>query len=187
MKHYTWEEKIDSLVKLAKATGKYTNIITEVGTDGYKEARQQLFDAYEEFCNWRHEEPYVVDEIKALVAQKDAAYWERNQLVAALSKLYPAWLEYHKEEEEGWRWIVFIEIPTKELENKYVQGGYEVKHKRQVSWHIHNSEITNFGHLPTKRGNAWDGHTSEEKYMRLTHIIGRKDRNWLVRLFLGNK
>ncbi len=64
-KEYTWEEKIESLVTLAKAVGRYTN--TEPGTDGYREAGRQLEEAYEDFCQWRHDEPYVVDEIKALL------------------------------------------------------------------------------------------------------------------------
>jgi hypothetical protein len=100
------------------------------------------------------------------------AYWERNQLVAALSKIYPAWLARHPEGEEwedDWRWIVFVEIPTKELENKYEQGGREVKLKRQLSWHIHDSELEYFSHLKEKP-NTWDGHTTEEKYRRLTCI-----------------
>ena len=63
-KKYTWEEKIDSLVTLAKAVGRYTN--AEIGTDYYRDARLKLFYAYDDFCQWRHEEPYVVDEIKAL-------------------------------------------------------------------------------------------------------------------------
>lgn len=72
MKHYTWEEKIESLVTLAKAVGKYTDVETEcVGVereaDGYKEAWRQLEEAYEDFCQWRHDEPYIVDEIKALL------------------------------------------------------------------------------------------------------------------------
>ncbi len=71
MKHYTWDEKIDSLVKLAKATGTYLDVvIEEPGSDGHIEARRHLFDAYDEFCEWRHGEPYVVDEIKALMSNK---------------------------------------------------------------------------------------------------------------------
>ncbi len=66
-KHYTWEEKIESLVKLAKAVGRFTN--TDRGTEGYKVTREHLFAAYKEFCQWRHDEPYVVDEIKALLSQ----------------------------------------------------------------------------------------------------------------------
>ena len=63
----TGEEKIESLVKLAKAVGRYTN--AEPGTDYYNDARRALFTAYEEFCQWRHDEPYVVDEIKSLMCE----------------------------------------------------------------------------------------------------------------------
>ena len=65
---------------------------------------------------------------------KELAYWERNQLVAHLSKIYPSWLEKHPEEdiswEADWRNIVFIKTP----------GG-------QCSWHIHDSELPYFPHL----------------------------------------
>ena len=117
-----------------------------------------------------------MSEIEELRKQKDQAYWERNQLVAALSKLFPSWLSRHdendKEWEDDWRWIVFIEIYTKELENKYEQGGIMVKHKRQVSWHIHDREFEQFAHLPV-RSNIWDGHSTEEKYRRLQNIMKR--------------
>ncbi len=109
---------------------------------------------------------------------KNQAYWERNQLVLALTKLYPAWLERHPESDttwdRDWRWIVFVEIPTKELVHKYEQGGFDIKRKRQLSWHIHDSEHPYFAHLEVREGNSWDGHTSEEKYRRLSMIDGRK-------------
>jgi hypothetical protein len=64
-----WEEKIDSLVKLAKAAGRYINDETEHGTDYAEDARSRLLEAYEEFCAWRHDEPYVVDEIKGFLGE----------------------------------------------------------------------------------------------------------------------
>ena len=64
-KHYTWEEKIESLVNLAKAVGRFTN--TDRGTEGYKVTREHLVRAYDEFCEWRHDEPYVGDEIKRIL------------------------------------------------------------------------------------------------------------------------
>ena len=67
-KRYTWEEKIESLVRLAKAAGRFLNA-EEVDSDYYKDARGHLFAMYAEFCEWRHDEPYVVDEIKALLGQ----------------------------------------------------------------------------------------------------------------------
>lgn len=82
------------------------------------------------------------------------AYWERNQLVSYLSKMFPSWLERHPEEDttwkDDWRNIVFIELD---------EGLY--------SWHIHDSEIKYFGHLTTRKGNSWDGSTTEEKYSKL--------------------
>ena len=94
--------------------------------------------------------------IKELEEEKDAIYAERDQLVAVLTKLAPlgkAWLSQHPEGDQGWddewRTIVFIEFPT-----------------GQTSWHIHDSEVSWFSHLPMKP-NTWDGHTTEEKHRRL--------------------
>lgn len=91
--------------------------------------------------------------ITDLEDQKDAAYEERNRLVAALTKRFPAYLarhpEYDESWEDDWRWIVFVDLPT-----------------GQVSWHIHDSERHRFAHLRVD-ANRWDGHTTEEKYQRL--------------------
>jgi hypothetical protein len=89
--------------------------------------------------------------------KKDAAYSERDQLVCALSKLFPASLERHPDEdvtwEDDWRWIVFIDLPT-----------------GQATWHIHDSEVPMFKHLQRLQGRKWDGHTTTEKYQRLRAI-----------------
>lgn len=72
---------------------------------------------------------------------KNDAYHERDMLVCTLTKLFPAYLARHSEEEEweyDWRWIVYIDIPT-----------------GQVSWHIHDSERAMFDHLEVKENN-WD-------------------------------
>ena len=93
----------------------------------------------------------------ALVSQKnskDQAYWERNQLVLLLTKVFPAWRELHPKEdynwEEDWRNIVFIQTP------------YGL-----ASWHIHDKELAHFAHLEMRVTNSWDGHTIAEKYQRL--------------------
>lgn len=89
---------------------------------------------------------------------KDLAYWERNQLVLYLSKIFPSWLEKHPEKddnwEKDWRNIVFINFP----EGKF-------------SWHIHDTEICYFSHLKYKSGDSWDGSTSEEKYFILRNGV----------------
>lgn len=95
--------------------------------------------------------------------ERDAAYTERNRLVAALARLlkndgWEVWLAEHDPSDAGWdpewRTIVFIEGPT-----------------GQLSWHLHNSDVPLFGGLP--RGpNRWDGHSTPEKYERV-EMLGR--------------
>ena len=87
-----------------------------------------------------------------------AVYAERDRLVCVLSKIFPSWLERHPERdkmwEDDWRWIVFIHFPT-----------------GQSSWHIHDSELGWFDHLKREsEQDSWDGHTTEEKYQRLSRI-----------------
>lgn len=94
--------------------------------------------------------------IKELEAEKNKAYAERNLLVVALSKLFPASLERHPETEayeDDWRWIVFIDLPA-----------------GQVCWHIHDSELPHFDHLQRNTGRKWDGHDREEKYRRVGEL-----------------
>lgn len=85
----------------------------------------------------------------------NAVYRERNQLVAALSKIFPSYLGRDEEEELGWRHMVYIELPT-----------------GQVSWHIPDAEIVEFFmHLAIRwEEDLWDGHTSDEKYRRLNAL-----------------
>lgn len=94
-------------------------------------------------------------EIATLKAQKDGAYAERNKLVAALSKIFPASVERHEGEdwEDDWRNVVYIDLPT-----------------GQASWHIHDSEVKFFEHLPFGEGRKWDGHTNDEKYQRVLDL-----------------
>ena len=88
---------------------------------------------------------------------KDGAYRERDQLVCALSKVFPSRLERHPDSDKAWdddwRWIVFVDLPT-----------------GQASWHIHDTELEWFSHLSVRSGNSWDGHTTEEKYRRLAAL-----------------
>lgn len=106
----------------------------------------------------------LLEKISCIRKEKDNAYSERNKVVAALSKIFPAWLETHpaedKEWAEHWRTIVFIDSPV-----------------GQLSWHIHFSEVEIFNHLNHREGNSWDGHTTEEKYERLAnlHVLQGKE------------
>lgn len=93
----------------------------------------------------------ALSHIDRLIADKDAAYLERNRVVALLAGLFPSGIA--RTDIPGWlpEWhgCVYIDLPT-----------------GQVSWHYHDGEASLFAHLPpyTK---PWDGHTTDEKYERL--------------------
>jgi hypothetical protein len=91
------------------------------------------------------------DELEAQRNAKDGAYWERNNLVALLSKVFPAGKKKTAIEgwSEDWHGCVYIDLPT-----------------GQASWHYHDSQAHLFDHLPEYQG-EWDGHTTGEKYERL--------------------
>lgn len=95
-------------------------------------------------------------QIEVLTQSKNYAYYERDQLVCVLSKLFPAHLTKHPESdlswEKDWMTIVCVHLPT-----------------GQATWHIPDSELKYFTHLKYET-NHWDGHTTEEKYDRLMKL-----------------
>lgn len=130
-------------IEIKKAAGLIESSIKTYGEERY--------DGYGGWVSYARKANATIASLKT---SKDLAYSERDKLVALLSKLFPASLERHPEEdkdwENDWRWIVFINLPT-----------------GQVSWHIHDSEISMFNHLKRKLGVKWDGHTTEEKWKRV--------------------
>lgn len=94
--------------------------------------------------------------LQKITSEKNNAYYERNQLVSALSKVFNSWISLHPSAEEwddDWRHIIFIKTPA-----------------GQCTWHIHDSELKYFDHLKIKKRNTWDGHNTKEKYERLREI-----------------
>jgi hypothetical protein len=92
----------------------------------------------------------------------DNAYKERNACIAGMAKmaLMQGWnvgTRPHQPEddnwEEDWRNVVMINLPT-----------------GQVSWHYHDSDEYLFSFLPPYQY-QWDGHTTEEKYIRLVEFL----------------
>jgi hypothetical protein len=92
------------------------------------------------------------------MSECDAVYAERDQLVAALTKMFPSHLVRHEGDdwEDEWRWVACLHLPT-----------------GQVTWHIHDRELPWFSHLNAHTApemQHWDGHTTEEKYQRVAAL-----------------
>ena len=132
---------------------------------GYDEASATCFDSGHDLgCKSRHSDvgTALAARIRADAeretererASKNGAYDERNRLVAVLASLFPSSLERHPDEdatwENDWRWIVFVDLPT-----------------GQATWHIHDSHLPLFDHVPRFVGRKWDGHNTEAKYKRI--------------------
>ena len=108
------------------------------------------------FKNRQEAERQINELLREAEESKNNAYWERNQLVGVLSRLYPSHLARHDEAdktwEDDWRNIVCIHTPV-----------------GQATWHLHDNDMPMFVHLE-KGKDHWDGHTTQEKYERLAHL-----------------
>jgi hypothetical protein len=152
----------DDMPELAspKASPQGEGILAEI-----EGLRVQHFKANE----WRHalEEIVFSDRLRLALSRdgdgalaemeqrKDAAYFERNQVVAALAKCFPSGIARTAIEgwSDDWHGCVYIDLPT-----------------GQVSWHFHDSQAGLFEGLPPYE-KPWDGHTTEEKYRRLLALL----------------
>lgn len=110
------------------------------------------------------------DVIAAIAQAKDGAYAERNQLVAFLSHVYPSYLTEATDASDGWQYVIVIDLhwnePTVFGDARNAFGPCYARKTAQASWHVPDTELGMFRHLEV-RPNAWDGHTTEEKYARL--------------------
>lgn len=85
----------------------------------------------------------------------DSVYYERNQLVALLARMYPSGVKVTAIEswDPAWHNCVYIDFPW-----------------GQASWHFHDRDRHLFEGLPKYQG-QWDGHTTEQKYEELRNGI----------------
>ena len=86
----------------------------------------------------------------------NAAYTERANLVALLAQLYPSGWDYS--DDTTWP-IVYIDLPT-----------------GQAAWHISPDDWWICACVPRRHGSQWDGHTTDEKYQRIRHLIEEIDK-----------
>lgn len=98
--------------------------------------------------------------IMRLTKQKDAAYNERNCLVAVISKIWPSHIMQHQPANDPdwdphWLTVVCVHIAGK-----------------RCGWHIHDSEYHLFEHLDLSPipDHEYDGLTTEDKYRALSSL-----------------
>lgn len=88
------------------------------------------------------------------MSECDSVYAERDKLVCYLSKQWPSALGPVNDAEPGWTMAVYINTP-----------------EGQLSWHIPDHEIPMFeDHCTFSEKSPWDGHSTEEKYARLSRL-----------------
>lgn len=94
-------------------------------------------------------------ELRRVRGAKDNAYEERNRVVAALSKVFPAvrTRTHIVDWDSEWHGCVYLSLPT-----------------GQASWHYHDRHAWMFEHLPFVEHVEWDGHSTSEKYERLAAL-----------------
>lgn len=78
----------------------------------------------------------------------DAVYRERAHLLAHLAAVYPSHIQPDMEEPD-WP-VLYIEFPT-----------------GQCCWHVNDTDLDLFGHVPVDVYEVWDGHSTAEKYERV--------------------
>lgn len=154
--------RIEALAFEMPAPNSYTPRFVEVAIAmrGYANTRpapqagEAVAKCEREIENWQNETGKARNELVEMEYRKNAAYLERNQVVAALAKCFPSGVARTAIEgwSEDWHGCVYIDLPT-----------------GQASWHFHDSHAYLFDGLPQYQG-KWDGHTTEEKYARVTAL-----------------
>lgn len=106
--------------------------------------------------------------IEGLEAEKNAAYTERNRVVALLATCLPAvrGRTMDAEREDDWRTVVYFAHPA----------------IGQLSWHCHYSEAHLWEHVPPLADDGqWDGTTTEAKYAAMEAWCASGKRSWYWR------
>lgn len=116
--------------------------------------KDQMYDALDRGVMDTHTYNFVLAHAQAMCAELDKAYRERARLVASLARntMLADHVAVYYNGDPDWP-VVFINGPT-----------------GQMSWHIHKDDVHLFSGCPEAETNPWDGHTTEEKYDRLSRM-----------------
>lgn len=132
--------------KYEKEKGKFDDETTVEAANGWSEwCDRRAMVGLPQFLK------FIGTELQDMEKRKDAAYEERNRLVALLARLFPSGVAKTAIEgwSEDWHNCVYIDLPT-----------------GQASWHIHDSQMWMFDGLP-QYTKEWDKHSTEQKYDRV--------------------
>lgn len=145
------------LIEAAVSAGLHDEIwFGEDTPPGYEDCMPKLRAFAKAILSTNHEDGgrAATSELEQMRERKDAAYLERNQVVAALAKCFPSGVARTAIEgwSEDWHGCVYIDLPT-----------------GQASWHFHDSHAYLFDGLPPYT-DTWDGHDTPEKYARLAKL-----------------
>jgi hypothetical protein len=94
----------------------------------------------------------------------DDVYRERARLVANLAARYPSHMGFTDPSEPDWA-VVVIETP-----------------EGQMSWHVAPADqgLFNLVRRTKPTDKPWDGHTTQEKYERLSRLTRREHHAWIA-------
>lgn len=147
-------EFMEAIVAHAKEGGSFRALIYHRMGFG-PEAYAPLYSAGGMFFSNHCPLPEPDESLEELRERKDAAYEERNRLVAVLASLFPSKMKRTNIPgwDPEWHWCVFIDLPA-----------------GQASWHVHESQLHLFEHVRVNHAVEWDGHTTEEKYERVASL-----------------
>lgn len=121
----------------------------------HTEVDREVAEVKAEWGPMKRELKKLLSESEYMANRLEDCYEERNNLVLALSKIFPSCIGLDSDAEHlEWSYVVAIDLPT-----------------GQVTWHVHADKIDrDFQHLEINPDFVWDGHTTEEKYERLAAL-----------------
>lgn len=145
-------EECDKAVNVARSEGKrYADILVRPD-EFFSDLERPLNITMDLLMMQAHDKAYPGIEAFKEIQGANAAYAERNMLVALLARHYPSGIKRTAitDWDPAWHNCVYIDIPK----------------VGQLSWHYHDNEAYLFDGLPEYTGN-YDGHTTPDKYYRM--------------------
>jgi len=154
------KSKLERVEELEAENKRLNNIVNDIDVEN-PDVVNVMISAMKEQKKYISE---LEEGMRVAMKEKDGAYFERNNLVAALARLYPSGIRKTNilGWEEDWHGCCFVDLPT-----------------GQISYHYHDNHAYLFKDLPSYE-KEWDGHEKETVHKRLANLshldkLGLKD------------